>query len=513
MAIIDPNLLTSPVAGDDPCGADLDASGDAAFLNFYAFAPFQLPDSFFVDGKPFHPSGGFRDATAQIPAMLAGLMKRSRDLRLLIFLARFAILQRNLNEFVEAIGAIRLLLEQHWDGVHPRARDGSFEARVTALEELNDPLIIFSLQFVTLLSDRRRGNIAYRSLALAAEAEKPADGAETKEEPSGARIAKLSEAQAAQAFTEAGEHAVAPARAAFQRLAAIIRDVRAHFAERTAGKETPDFEKLLKVVNGVLRLFEAAFPSESASHLGAEETVDEVVGAAPCENRILNAAEGRRALESAKDYFCQYEPSSPALPLVAQALELQGKTFVEVLAVLAPDYHMSAHYSIGDKKQFKLAIAPLGELVLAKPGYFDERAPRAPNATYCRFLESPPKLLETAPVATDVADGVPTESGSILEEQGAETAGYTGSPPLETAACSESPIGHEEPIPDDARIFQAHTRAQALSLLRHIARYFRDAEPSSPIPWLIDRAHALAEQDFLSVLDAVFEPDAFLSSS
>jgi type VI secretion system protein ImpA len=52
------------------------------------------------------------------------------------------------------------------------------------------------------------------------------------------------------------------------------------------------------------------------------------------------------------------------------------------------------------------------------------------------------------------------------------------------------------------------TRSQALAALDQVAAWMRAQEPSSPVPWLIERASALAGRDFLSVLRAVLPPDA-----
>jgi type VI secretion system protein ImpA len=49
----------------------------------------------------------------------------------------------------------------------------------------------------------------------------------------------------------------------------------------------------------------------------------------------------------------------------------------------------------------------------------------------------------------------------------------------------------------------ATTRAQAMALLDQVAGFLRGAEPSSPIPLLVERARALADRDFITVLRAV----------
>ena len=51
------------------------------------------------------------------------------------------------------------------------------------------------------------------------------------------------------------------------------------------------------------------------------------------------------------------------------------------------------------------------------------------------------------------------------------------------------------------------TRAQALGLIEQVATHLRSAEPSSPAPYLLDRARALATRDFLSLLGEVFPAD------
>ena len=51
------------------------------------------------------------------------------------------------------------------------------------------------------------------------------------------------------------------------------------------------------------------------------------------------------------------------------------------------------------------------------------------------------------------------------------------------------------------------TRAQALALIEQVAAHLRAAEPSSPAPYLLDRARSLATRDFLSLLGEVFPAD------
>ncbi len=53
----------------------------------------------------------------------------------------------------------------------------------------------------------------------------------------------------------------------------------------------------------------------------------------------------------------------------------------------------------------------------------------------------------------------------------------------------------------------ALSRTHAFGLIEQVAAHLRSVEPSSPAPYLLDRARTLATRDFLSLLGEVFAPD------
>ena len=57
----------------------------------------------------------------------------------------------------------------------------------------------------------------------------------------------------------------------------------------------------------------------------------------------------------------------------------------------------------------------------------------------------------------------------------------------------------------------APSRAAALALIDNVASHMRRVEPSSPAPYLLDRAKALASRDFLSLLQDVLPEDDLAS--
>jgi type VI secretion system protein ImpA len=61
----------------------------------------------------------------------------------------------------------------------------------------------------------------------------------------------------------------------------------------------------------------------------------------------------------------------------------------------------------------------------------------------------------------------------------------------------------------DPPAYAVTSRAQAVGLLDQVQRFYRQSEPSSPIPMLCERARALAERDFMGVLREVLPKTAF----
>src|SRR5262249_59826988 len=65
-------------------------------------------------------------------------------------------------------------------------------------------------------------------------------------------------------------------------------------------------------------------------------------------------ADATLALTAIADYYGRREPSSPVLPLVRQARELVGKSFLEVVTMLVPSQADKAAFQIGTDQVFDL---------------------------------------------------------------------------------------------------------------------------------------------------------------
>ncbi len=495
MPRIDVAALANPLSENDPCGPDLDSQGDEDFLNFVTIAEGLLPSEFFRDGAPFDVSA--IDADGQLSRM-APLLGRTRDIRLLSLLARFLVLDRDLARFAGVIEAISRLLETYWDEVHPRAERDSFSLRAAAIATLNEPTVCIPLQYMPLCEDRRFGIITFRTRMYAVGEAKPREG-----ETAPALQAIL------QALQESDRSHFDATRGLIAKLAASLRRIHSLFSEHCGFDKAPRLDKITETAAGILALLDEAVPTEDQIKLAASG------GAAQTSvsGSIRNAFGARLALEAVIEYFRRREPSSPVLPLVAQARELQGKTFVEVMQTLLPTQADDAAYSIGDQQVFALPLQRLAAIMPAIDNYAVEER----NADTCfervapASAAAPPAssqdALATLVLATSAGEVPPSDEGA--EVAAARVAGESSTAD-ENASVMSMAAGAAMAAIENLQ-FSAATRKEAIFLLDEVVRYLRAAEPSSPIPWLIERAKALADRDFISVLASVLPDDALRS--
>ena len=348
--------------------------------------------------------------------------------------ARLQILNRDLAGFAVTLATVAEWFDKFGDLMHPRPQGGDLSTRTAALAALDLPTVVFPLQYAPLFEARRIGAVTYRAWMIAAGEVKPRTGEQR---------------HPTSALTEAMGHADPAVLAASRRQIATIKDslsrVRNSFALQggTSGLETLPalVEKILAFVDPARD--QAALEAETdGADIGSSKgsgAASKSAGAAPA-----SLAQAKDALAAVADYYSRLEPSSPTLPLVRQAHQLIGKSFIEVMSILVPTQMDKAAFQIGTDQVFEL---PVGRLS---------------------------KLPEAA-VSSAGADG-------------------PGQP-------ASAPSG-----------YSVQSRSQAIALLEQVQRFFRSAEPSSPVPILCERARALAERDFMGVLRDVL-PKAALKNA
>jgi type VI secretion system protein ImpA len=467
--------LAGPLTPDEPCGPDLE--DDLDFQNVVARLEVALPSSYFRrddEGRQvaFDKSGiDFNVAFSDLGKMLA----RSRDLRLLVLAAKYALLNRDVTGFSAALGLAADLLGTQWNAVHPRPMDGDAILREVALQSLDDmATAVLPLQHAPLFVSRRIGPLAFRSQLVASGETRLVDG---EQHPDAGTIqAAIGDVDLAELI--AARDRIAAAQDALGRIAAT-------WAENTGAMplQCPRLSGLLDQIAvflnaGVARRApgqaSAPQPAESsapAASPGAAQPMAQVP-AGDC----ASVADVRRSLAACLAYFRRTEPSSPAVLLIAQASDLIGKSLFEVVQAMFPEHVERAAIELGQSVRFHLPLERLASLEGAGPGepFADEPA---------------------------AEDDWPREQEGGEEDSGEENSGEEDSGDDESAG-SRSEAGDA----GGGDVAPAATRGEAIAMMGSVARFYRRVEPSHPMPLLMDKACLLAQQDFVTLLGAIL-PD------
>jgi type VI secretion system protein ImpA len=436
--MFDFSIFTQPVSAGLPCGSDLDREGDVQYLNFFAAAEPKLPRSYFevkdsngelkrFDPKSFDSESLFEAAQP--------LVSRTRDLRLLVLLAKVSILARDLDSFINFLDAIAGLLDGQWESVHPQGEDGDFAYRGVTVESIDVvPTVIIPLQFLPLFEHRRHGTVTYRTVQIAT-----GEITASEDEPS------LDQATIERILNETDLAQLRATCTNFERLAAVIDRINAIWSEKSGSGQALGLDALAKAVRAIVSWLRPAVNVRDPDAVVAAVEPDvvsaeDVVAGSPAmagAGKVASAAAAAAALDAVAGFFAKSDPSNPALLLVRQAQQMMGKSFVEMMRILVPTHLETAAIQIGRERSFELPIAKMVDLL--------------------------------------------GEAGAL-------------------------PVEEIEP---QNFAFKAENRAQALALLDNVAGFFRQAEPSNPVPLLMEKARELAQRDFISVLREVL-PDGAL---
>ena len=255
--------ITDPISPDAPCGADLLLEDDPDFLDYFFEAPERMPTKYYdlVREVLFDPKSiDFKGEEKQIE----GLLKRTRDLRLLGIQARFQILAGRLDGFCDAFIAMADLLEAHPVDAHPQVNGDNNERR-NALEELNTlATVTMPLQYATLVEDRRSGAVNQRMYLLATGQVEPREDEEAGD--AGTLLSALSN-EANQKDVDKTHEKLDAARAAVGRIIGVTK-------AQEDSPFTPDIEKLEGRLGELLDLIVQARPDLGGSSAEGDAVPD-----------------------------------------------------------------------------------------------------------------------------------------------------------------------------------------------------------------------------------------------
>lgn len=350
-------LALSPEA---PCGPDLFAEGDSEFLNYTVRAEGLFPASFYsrVDGAPFSRTSA--DLRPEIEAGEA-LSRRTHDVRLLVILAKLYALDRDAAGAVGCLQRLSALLEHHWAEVHPRAEEGDFSYRMACLQAIDDNSnVVLPLHYCKVISHKRGTAISPRALLMQTGQVEPREGEEAQDRSAFDRM-----------MSEVDLDALRAGRDLFVRLHDAVTKIRALWLERAGYDQAVKLDLLMgfaaKVRDAITPYVQEREGPVLAEGGSETEAGNSAVGAGAGDGTDANVsvrsfADAQHALAAAADFFARNEPSSPALPLIRQAQQLMGRSFLDVLRILAPEHVEAARLSIGRGPSYlQFPVERLGE--------------------------------------------------------------------------------------------------------------------------------------------------------
>ncbi|MGL4321158.1 MAG: ImpA family type VI secretion system protein [Paracoccaceae bacterium] len=438
--------LAEAISDENPCGPDMVANDEDAFVGYYFEAEANLPERYFMpgirsDSDQFTPGVLFDPKSISHAAektTILSLLKKTRDIRLLTLLARQQVLAGRLEGFVESLEGVATLLETFPADVHPQ--NGG--ERRSALEELAaTTTVVAPLQYINLSGS---GDVTLRKHMAASGQSELREG--EVDLVAGNLLTELG-SPSNKGVVDKNFRLLDAALAAIQRIkGACLRGDRPFTLGLTSCIETlTEMQKLVSQARPDLRAEVApavtaqADEEEDSAPAASSGSVPPPPPAAPLPPPTLipTQAAAKQALHGIESYFMQYEQSSAALLLVIQARLLVGKPLIEAIETLLPEDAPNARIDFGTETGFSMSMDRL------------------------RILSA-----EMANLQARIPDADP------------------GPPPTVT------------------------TRVEVAALLRDLDDYFRKREPASPIPLLLSRAKAYLEKDFGALISEIMPAKA-----
>lgn len=327
---LDVDALLQPMTVDQPCGDNLEY--DPAFQELERTAAGK-PETQFSEAEP--------PDWRQVRNKALEVLKRSRDLRILTYLAQSSLHLSQWDEFRDSLYLMQGLLTQHWEAVHPQLDpdDGDPTFRVNAVMELCHPdSILDTLRNAPLVSSRLVGQFSLRDVEITQgklQVNLPED-----QQP------KLAEITAA--FMDVEIDVLQTTASALSEATECSIGIERVMTEQLGASQAPDLSALaheLRNAHSVVaeqlaaRGVNVVTEDESSEDITAEGAVSGggSAAAAPISGEINSREDVKRMLDKICAYYSRAEPSSPVPILLHRAKRLVAMDFMDILKDVAPD--------------------------------------------------------------------------------------------------------------------------------------------------------------------------------
>jgi type VI secretion system protein ImpA len=337
---IDIESLLSEVSVEAPCGEDL--SYDASFLALEDMLRAKAGGGVVAGVEEEIEEPNWRE----IREKSSELLKRSKDLRLVTYLALSLLKMEGITGLRDGLVLMRGLLERYWDGLYPQLDPDDNNdplERINILQSLSpgtvseqDPIKFKKrLAEVPLCNSVQMGRFSLRDIQIAKAEITVSDGQKAKAPNISVIDAAFQDTTTdellaiSQATHEAIEH---------------IGAVTGVFSERAAQGDSPNLSGFQGVLGSIHKCVQ-----EYLAKRGQGEADDEVAPLAgtgveqqkksgiSLSGDIKSVQEALLALDKVCQYYDRNEPSSPVPLLLRRAQRLVSKSFLDVIQDVCPD--------------------------------------------------------------------------------------------------------------------------------------------------------------------------------
>ena len=365
MTSFDVDTLLAEISPDSPCGKDI--TYDVSFLELE-----QL-----VQGTAETQVGDYIQESEEpdwekVHSHSLELLERSRDLRLINYLALSALCLEGLSGFCDGLALLRGVVERYWDHVFPQLDPEDANdplERINIISSLSPPNTVMSdqdpMKFRSRLmdvplctpNDARLPNPSLRHI-LAASGETPAAEAGVSNVPTIQLIDaafEQTEIEALQATNQVLhdclahlnaldsmliDHVGAVASPDLSKLEHLLKQIQSkigkYLKRRGYGKDV-SMIKQIQTKMGTYLERKRSNPNKSPADTGGQAVSPGNAPHPEFSGQVTSKQEVLKALDMIVNYYEQNEPSSPVPLLIKRAKRLVGKSFVDIIRDLSPD--------------------------------------------------------------------------------------------------------------------------------------------------------------------------------
>lgn len=333
--------LIEPLSAANPCGVPLDASELLSFDAFRIFgqqlaldAPLEAAEAGREGERRRVPKPAEAPEWVELRDRSLEALSRTKDLRVLAYLGAAVLRTDGPEALCRVIAVASTWLSSFWDTVYPLAGEDTVERQSTLSAFTDHFAFVEPLRKAVLVSSREHGRFSLRDIQNGAV--KQAVDAAFDEMP----LADL------QSFC----NRVLQSEVALQQMEAQVREIDAD--PLLSFKDlSPVLEQLHRVLLSQLTRRQANGGTGDAVALDGSATSGNGAAAPVVAGAIRTRDDAIRALDAVATFFRQTEPSSPVPLLLDRAKRLVSKTFLEVLADIAPGALGEARTVSGVKEQ------------------------------------------------------------------------------------------------------------------------------------------------------------------